>query len=149
MRSNVGLIAGAGVVVAVGIGAAALTANNTIDDTNAGQGLSVTSGYTVDNIDYTTDVANDNNIENVRVTDIGFDIVRDNPPGQGDANVADANAEVWLQVRGGDPFSRNNWTQCVATAGRAECDLDDNGSSILLSDITEISVAAYDLTPQP
>ena len=56
------------VVIAIGIGAYAFTASNTVPNTNVGSGSATVSGYTVTNLHYVLNTTNPLNIDSLTFT---------------------------------------------------------------------------------
>ena len=128
---TVGLI---GVAVTTGT---ALTASNTIETTNAGQGVEVVSGFAVTDVDYNTSPTNE---QSPKVDTVEFEIAR-TTNNTSDA-VADTNAEVFVQLRAtGSTYA--DWAACHVTAGHAVCAL-TGGEQMNVEDVVGISVVAYD-----
>jgi len=144
-RSTRRLLLGSVAVIGVAVTAGtAFTASNTIPDDSAGQGVAAVSGFTVSNVEYFTDIDGaSNNTNAATVTSIEFDIVRDDTSLF--ASVADANARVFVQLRS-DTATDGNWATCTVTAGASVCSL-TGGQRILLDDVDDISVIAYDIKP--
>lgn len=135
--SGAKVLAGAAAVGAVGIGVIAFTASNTVATSNAGQGSSITSGFTVSDISYTAAPTGPTDTD-PNITQVTFDIAR---VGSGVA-VATANATVYVQLL--DSSGGTAWTTCTSAAGVATCNVSSN--TLALSDVTGINVAAYDVT---
>lgn len=142
MKARVSLIGAATLVVAVGVSAAAFTASNTLPTaTNAGQGVSTTSGFTVTDVEYATDVAEGAATPvSVQATAVIFKIQRDTSS----TVMATANAKVFVQLRGS---SNADWASCVLSGSTAPvtstCTL-TGAERKNLSDITGLSVVAFD-----
>lgn len=139
--NNKTAVVGLGVLGVAGLAGAAFAASITAPDTNAGQGVETVDGFTVTDVEYSTNVAASNNAEIAEVELVEFQIVRDTQT----LAVADANADVFLQLR--DATGRSNWVECTVTGGAADCDTSEvsTSSAFTMDDVTGISVVAYDL----
>ncbi len=146
-KSTRRLLTGAVAVIGVAVTAGtAFTASNTLDDQSAGQGVAPVSGYTITDVEYFTDVDAANvNTNATTVVEVQFDIERDVTTLY--ANVADVNARVFVQLRS-DTATDGNWATCTVTAGEATCAL-TGGQRVLIDDVDDISVVAYDIDPTP
>ena len=89
-----------GVVGAIGFSAYAFTASNTVPDSNAGDGDSTVSGYTISDIEYGLNASTPTNIDTVSFT------------------IAPATAGTTKAKMDG------NWYDCTNTAGAVVCDTD-------------------------
>jgi hypothetical protein len=144
-RRNLAAIAAIGTLAVAG---SALAASNTVPQTNAGQGDEVVEGFSVSDISYTSSIEDEpaDGGRQPTVIQVEFDIVRDDTgdPNQSTA-VADANAEVFVQLRTDDPGGVGDtaWYECDVTAGAATCDT--SASPIEIEDVVGISVVAYDI----
>lgn len=65
---KVPFIAAIGVAIAIGGGAYAFTASNTVPNSTAGSGAGTVSGYTVTNLHYVLDATTPNNIDSLTFT---------------------------------------------------------------------------------
>ncbi len=146
-KSTRRLLTGAVAVIGVAVTAGtAFTASNTLADQSAGQGVAPVSGYTITDVEYLTDVDSANvNTNASTVVEVQFDIVRDVTTLY--ASVADVNARVFVQLRS-DTASDGNWATCTVTAGEATCTL-TGAQRVLIDDVDDISVVAYDIDPTP
>lgn len=147
-KSTRRLLTGAVAVIGVAVTAGtAFTASNTLADQSAGQGVAPVSGYTITDVEYLTDVDGANvNTNASTVVEVQFDIVRDVTtlyPG----GVSDTNARVFVQLRS-DTATDGNWATCTVTAGEATCAL-TGAQRVLIDDVDDISVVAYDIDPNP
>jgi len=146
-KSTRRLLTGAVAVIGVAVTAGtAFTASNTIADQSAGQGVAPVSGYTITDVEYITDIDGAaNNTNASTVVEVQFDIVRDVTTLY--ATVADVNARVFVQLRS-DTATDGNWATCTVTAGQATCAL-TGAQRVLIDDVDDISVVAYDIDPTP
>lgn len=146
-KSTRRLLTGAVAVIGVAVTAGtAFTASNTLDDQSAGQGVAPVSGYTITDVEYLTDVDSANvNTNASTVVEVQFDIVRDVTTLYN--TVADVNARVFVQLRS-DTATDGNWATCTVTAGEATCAL-TGAQRVLIDDVDDISVVAYDIDPTP
>lgn len=144
MKANIPLIGAGSLVVAVGIGAAAFTANNTVPATNAGLGVSTTSGFTVQAVEYSTDVTPGTTTGvTPKVTAVNFQIKRDVQTAQ----PTTATTKVYVQLQSA-PTVGSAWASCTTTAAtapwsNASCTL-TAPSQMDLDDVVSLSVAAFD-----
>lgn len=131
--------AGIGVLAVAGIAGAAFAASVTTPPSNAGQGVDVTDGYTVTNVEYDSANLDGSDTAVPEVTSVEFDIARDTQT----LAVDNADSSVFVQLR--DGTVRSDWVECTMTsAGHAECDTSASGDTMTLNDIDGISVVAYD-----
>jgi len=146
-KSTSRLLTGAVAVIGVAVTAGtAFTASNTIADQSAGQGVAPVSGYTITDVEYITDIDGAaNNTNASTVVEVQFDIVRDVTTLY--ATVADVNARVFVHLRS-DTATDGNWATCTVTAGQATCAL-TGAQRVLIDDVDDISVVAYDIDPTP
>lgn len=142
MRRTLGkkLTAVVSVLAFASIAGTALAANIATDESSAGQGVAVVDGFTVTNIEYdATPVGNE---EQVLVTEVRFEITRDNDGDvQGPPRPSDADAEAFVQLRDGATLS--DWAQCSLTNGFAVCPV-TGGEVIEVELLSDLSVVAYD-----
>lgn len=134
------LFGGLGLVAAAAVAGTALAANNTTPDTNAGQGVAVVAGFTVSDVEYTTNTTG--TVGSPSVSGVSFTIVRDGTT-SGTA-VDDTNATVSVQLR--DGATNADWASCSVTAGAATCTT-TGSAGLPVGDVDGISVVAYDSAP--
>lgn len=116
----------------------ALAANIDTTPSSAGQGEAAVEGFTVTDIEYdATPTASE---EEVVVTEVRFDIVRDGDV-QGPTNPSDADAEAFVQLREDD--ERSEWAACNLADGAAVCPV-TGGQQIEIEELSELSIVAYD-----
>lgn len=131
-------------VVSIGaVAGGALAASNTVPASNAGQGVSTVSGFTVSAVEYETAMTG-NSTTDPNITTIRFKIVRNVNTG---TKVSDANADVFVQVGN----ALKNWIKCVVTAdadpattGSAVCTMGTDAQALKYSEILALNVVAYD-----
>ncbi|MFP4148641.1 MAG: hypothetical protein ACLFUG_02065 [Nitriliruptoraceae bacterium] len=116
----------------------ALAANISTDSTSAGQGDAEVEGFTVTDIEY--DAAPTSDEEQVIVTSVRFDIVRDGEV-QGPERPSSADAEAFVQLR--DDDTRSEWAPCSLEDGSATCPV-TGGQQMEIEELSELSVVAYD-----
>ena len=91
-RSALAITAAVGLAVA---GGTAFTASNTVADTSAGQGESVTTGFTADNVEYTLDAISTPTTGD-KIVSVSFDLVADDadalPAGQARVRILSTNS---------------------------------------------------------
>lgn len=136
----------AAVIVFLG---SAITAGNLVPQSNAGQGVSVVNGYTVENIGYGVDV--EGTEANPIVEDVTFDIYRTNANNEKETErpVTTTTDNVWLQLR--SDTTSTDWVQCsIIQNNKAFCDT--THLAMTVKNLTSLSVVAYDTTaagPEP
>lgn len=133
--------AGLGLLLVAGISGAALAAANTVSPSNAGQGEGTVAGFVVTDISYEPGAAIPGDDEDVTVGTVTFDIARESSS----TVVADANADVYVQLRSGATLS--TWVKCAATAGAATCNT--ASLDVTMAAVDEVSVVAYDNDVDP
>ena len=115
------VIAGALVAFLTVVGSSALTASNTVADSNAGDGTGNVSGFDVTNISYDLNATNPQNIDEVSFT----------------LDVAADEVEVRLDS------STTTWYSCD-TSGGTSITCDTTGTTIAVADVDEVRVVAVD-----
>lgn len=136
------LFAGVGIVAVAAVAGTAFAANNTVPDNNAGQGVSVVAGFTVTDVEYTTNTSG--TVASPTVSTVSFAISRDGSASS--TAVSDANATVQVQLR--TDTTNQDWATCSVNAGAATC-VTSGGATTALADVTGISVVAYDSAAAP
>lgn len=116
----------------------ALAANVDTAPSSAGQGDAEVEGFTVTDIEYDATPTSDE--EEVIVTEVRFDIVRDGEV-QGPELPSDADAEAFVQLR--DEDSRSEWAACSLDSGSATCPVTGE-QQIEIEELSDLSVVAYD-----
>lgn len=104
-------------------GSSALTASNTVPDSQAGDGAGSITGYTVTNVSYDLNATNPQNIDEVT-----FDL--DSTPATG------SEIEVRLDS------STSTWYSCTFVGTAVTCDT--TGTVIAVADADELRVVAVD-----
>ena len=142
MRRTLGkkLTAVVSVLAFASIAGTALAANIATDESSAGQGVAVVDGFTVTDIEY--DATPTSNEQQVLVTEVRFEITRDNDGSvQGPLRPSDADAEAFVQLRDGATLS--DWAQCTLDNGSAVCPV--TGDEVIEVELlSDLSVVAYD-----
>lgn len=95
-------------------------------------------GFTVSNIGY--DATPTGSVEQASTIEVSFDIARD---GGSTVAVADANADVYVQLRDNAGEELADWASCTVTAGKAVCALASD-EEMDVEDVDGISVVAFD-----
>lgn len=150
-RPRQSLVPAIAVVAVVGLAGTALAATVDLEGSNAGQGVAEVEGFGVSDIEYRTD-ATAGSTTTALVDEVEFTIERTDEAGAANQSgpVADANAEVWLQLRStvDGSAAASIWVLCdTSTEDRAVCDT--TALAVPMSAIDEISVIAFDSLENP
>jgi hypothetical protein len=128
-----------------GVLASAFAASITTSNGNAGQGVTVSAGYTAGKVLYNggwTDTTSSNTSTNVDV--FGFELKKASD-GSGTSTVTDANTQTYAQLMAGTAGA--NWTSCGVdsnvSAGFTIC-MATGGQQMAMSAVTGVNIVAYD-----
>ena len=135
---------GVGVVAAAGVAGSAFAASITTSAGNAGQGSTVTSGYTMGAVSYGGDWTNTAaSASSGAVTSFTFNLKKA-ADGTGTSTVTSANTTVFAQLVA---TANGNWVSCTVgtspAAGTVTCS-PTGGQQKNLSEVTGVNVVAYD-----
>lgn len=138
-RRRLAVLSGLGIAVIAALVGPALAANDAVPDGNAGQSLTVVAGFTVTAVQYVT--ATGATAGTAELASVRFTIARD-----GSATpVDDVDTTVYVQLR--TTAANRGWSSCTVDAGSASCDTSAVDATAALSDVTGLSVVAYDSAP--
>jgi hypothetical protein len=129
---------GAGYVLIVIFAAfTAFAASISVGNDNAGQGTSVSSGYTVTDLQYGNNINVNSNNSNTVITNVTFKLYKDGS----NSSVPVSSTDTTIYVR---LLPSGNWTQCNVTASpTVTCVLAGN-QIVSYGAITGINIVAYD-----
>jgi hypothetical protein len=138
--SKKALVAALGVIAAAGIAGVAFAASISGNGINAGQGVTVTSGYSAGAVTYSggwTNTATNNSSD--LITQVQF-VLRTTENGTGSSTVSSGNANVWVQVATASNYG--NWASClIGGGGTVTCTL-TGSQRIAMSTATGVNIVA-------
>lgn len=139
------LIAVVSIMGLSGVIASAFAASVTTSNGNAGQGVTVSAGYTTEKVLYNgawTDTTG--NDTSGSVTEFGF-VLKKAADGTGASTVTDANTIIYAQLT--TASTPGNWVQCAVDSGVAVgfvlCD-PSGAQEKVMSAVTGVNIVAYD-----
>lgn len=151
-------------IAALTVGGSAIAAGITSQDSNAGQGVDVVEGFSIDDVEYFSDATENapattsTGVEVALVDAVSFTITRDDAPPANQSDIMkDGNADVFIQLRTSSVST--TWIECFDVVSALESKFDDivagttdddiwacdtTGLAITVEDLNGISVVAYD-----